>query len=70
MAKSKSQEKREKVQKEAEKAPGELTYLGPGPLSGEYRFLELAGSIGAASEEDAKQKAREIALKHPNLLIK
>ena len=56
--------------KPEEKKPGELTYLGPGPLSGEYRFAEIAGSIAASSEEDAKEKAREIALKHPNLLIK
>lgn len=47
-----------------------LTYIGPGPLSGEYRFKEIAGSIGAGSEEEAFEKANDIALRHPALLNK
>lgn len=67
--------KREELQKEKteevkEEKKSLVTYLGPGPLSGEYRFKEIAGSISAASEEEAKQKAEEIAIKHPSLLIK
>ncbi len=46
-----------------------LTYLGEGPMSGEYRFKEIAGSIAAASKEEAVAKAEEIATKHPNLLV-
>lgn len=45
-----------------------LTYLGEGPLSGEYRFAEISGSIAAKSKEEAIEKANEIAEKHPNLL--
>lgn len=52
------------------KIPCELTYLGAGPLSGEYRFKEIAGSIAARSEEEAFEKANEIATKHPDLLVK
>ena len=47
-----------------------LTFLGEGPLSGEYRFKEIAGSIAAESKEAAFEKANEIVIKHPSLLIK
>jgi hypothetical protein len=47
-----------------------VTYLGDGPLSGEYRFAEFAGSIAAASKEEAIAKAEELAVKHPDLLVK
>lgn len=51
-----------------EESGPKLTYLGPGPLSGEYRFAEIPGSISAASEEEAKEKARELVTKHPAFL--
>ena len=61
-------EKKEEVKEE--KKSKLVTYLGPGPLSGEYRFAEIPGSVTAASEEEAIQKAEELAIKHPNLLQK
>jgi len=77
MVKSKSQEKREAIVNEAEEKeePKEekkslVTYIGPGGLNGTYLFKEIAGSITASSEEEAKAKAEEIAIKHPSLLIK
>lgn len=47
-----------------------LTLLGEGSVRGQYRFAEFAGSITAPSEEEAFEKARELAIKHPDLLIK
>ena len=44
------------------------TFLGEGPLSGEYRFAEISGSIAASSKERAIEKAQEIFEKHPNLV--
>lgn len=60
--------KKEEVKEEVKTSL--VTYLGEGPLSGEYRFKEIAGSIAAASKEEAIAKAEEIAIKHPSLLIK
>lgn len=47
-----------------------VTYLGPGPLSGEYRFKEIPGSIAAESEEVAIEKAIDWVNKNPNLVQK
>jgi hypothetical protein len=47
-----------------------VTFLGSGPLSGEYRFAEIEGSIAAKTVEEAIQKAEDIAINHPNLLKK
>lgn len=45
----------------------EPTFLGEGPLSGEYRFAEIRGSISASSKDDAIRRAKEILIKHPSL---
>lgn len=46
--------------KEVEVAkPTNLTFLGMGGLSGEYRFAEIPGSIVASSMEEAIKKAGE-----------
>lgn len=45
-----------------------VEFIGEGPLSGEYRFKGIRGSIAASSKEEAIKKANEIAAKHPRLL--
>lgn len=71
MAKSKSAEKREKVQKEepVKDESVKVTYLGKGGLDGEYLFAEFAGSISARSLEEATEKAKELVTKHPALRV-
>lgn len=67
----------EPVKKEAEavedapvEAESKLTFLGEGPLSGEYRFAEISGSVSARNKEEAIQKAEELLVKHPRLVNK
>lgn len=50
------------------KKSDKVTFLGSGPLSGEYRFAEIEGSIAAKTAEEAIKKAEEIVDKHPALL--
>lgn len=47
-----------------------VTYLGPGPLSGEYRFKEIPGSVAAENEDVAIEKAIDWVNKNPNLVQK
>lgn len=58
------------TEKKTVKQSSKVTLLGSGPLSGEYRFAEIPGSIAAKSVEEAIEKAEEIAVKHPALLKK
>ena len=44
-----------------------VTFEGEGPLSGEYRFKEIRGSVAAESLEEATRKAEDIVTKHPKL---
>lgn len=62
MAKKKVEEKIE------EKKTNEPTFVREGPLSGEYYFAEINGSVGAGSLEEAIEKARELMLKNPGVL--
>lgn len=68
--KTKVKEKIEETVEVSEAPKSILKFLGTGPLSGEYRFEGIAGSIGAGSLEEAIEKANDIALKHPSLLVK
>lgn len=51
-----------------EKKTNEPTLVREGPLSGEYHFAEIEGSVGAGSLEEAIEKARELMLKNPGVL--
>ena len=61
---------KKKVEVKTEETKPLVTYLGKGGLDGEYLFKEIAGSVSARSLEEATQKAEELALKHPDLLVK
>lgn len=67
--------KEEKIVESVEEAKpvvevkSKVTFLGPGSVSGEYRFKELAGTVSAGSIEEATAKAEEIITKHPALRV-
>lgn len=48
--------------------PGGPTFVREGPMSGEYYFAEIHGSVAARSVEEAYEKARELMLKNPGVL--
>lgn len=53
---------------EVEVAESGPTLIREGPLSGEYHFEGINGSIAARSLEEAHEKARELLLKNPGVL--
>jgi len=48
--------------------PSGPTFVREGPMSGEYYFAEIHGSVAARSVEEAYEKARELMLKNPGVL--
>ena len=58
----------EEEEEEEVAVPSGPTFVREGPMSGEYYFAEIHGSVAARSVEEAYEKARELMLKNPGVL--